>query len=76
MPLKTMKNGMKVWVRPTKCERAYLTASRSRYRRAPKRRSARHLPEDALRVAGCYVVDPSYIGGIVEAIKADGLSVS
>jgi hypothetical protein len=36
----------------------------------------RHLPGDALRFAGCYVVDPSYIGGIVEAIKADGLSVS
>ena len=28
------------------------------------------------RFAGCYVVDPSYIGGIVETIKADGLSVS
>ena len=28
MPLKTMKNGMKVWVRPTRVERAYLTATR------------------------------------------------
>jgi hypothetical protein len=27
MPKKFLKNGMKVWVRPTKCERAYLTAT-------------------------------------------------
>ena len=27
MPLKIMKNGSKLWVRPTKCERAYLDAT-------------------------------------------------
>jgi len=34
-----------------------------------------HLPDDAMRWGGGVVIEPRYLGDIIDGIEADGLSV-